>query len=394
MESRIKLIEMTCPHCGAALKINPGSKAAACEYCNTLILIDDGVQHIQYDNAEEAGYQFERGRQRAKKEKLSGKAPAKIQKDLPRSLYAGMSRRYEKEEKRHTWLKWVIIAAVSVVLLAVLFSGNGKDTYDPQIVISESETSEKESNISNESKTDEITVSPDTPRQNGSAESGTSQTETNETDTVDGRRNESLKGRGYSDVGISEPQYAGIIGYAVISPVQEWYIEINSYFPDESVWEVPTYEQDKQFWNKTDTVLPHKTEVLVIEQMLVQKDKRKYTGYLLVEDTANSARYFIDVNNFVTKPYWTYQDDMLNAAKCGDFAAEYNQKSDYWPVHSSGDKLEIPDGTTVLITGITGSSTKVNRHQTDIEAIVWAEWEYGYGGVKCYFNHEDLTILY
>ena len=28
-------------------------------------MIDDGAQHIQYDNAEEAGYSFEKGRQRA-----------------------------------------------------------------------------------------------------------------------------------------------------------------------------------------------------------------------------------------------------------------------------------------------------------------------------------------
>lgn len=39
-----------------------------CQYCGATTLIDDEVQHIQYDNAEEAGYRFEKGRQRAQTE--------------------------------------------------------------------------------------------------------------------------------------------------------------------------------------------------------------------------------------------------------------------------------------------------------------------------------------
>ena len=68
--------------------------------------------------------------------------------------------------------------------------------------------------------------------------------------------------------------------------------------------------------------------------------------------------------------------------------------SDYWPVDSGGNKLEIPDGTKVLVTGVTGLSGKYDRDETGIEAVVWKAWKKGYGGVKCHFNEADLSIVY
>ena len=64
----MKLIDTTCPKCGANLRIDADRKSAFCEYCGAQILIDDEVQHLQIDNAESAGYAFEKGRQRAKNE--------------------------------------------------------------------------------------------------------------------------------------------------------------------------------------------------------------------------------------------------------------------------------------------------------------------------------------
>ncbi len=90
----MKLIDTTCPHCGAALKINPTSKNATCEFCGATLLLDNDVQHIQYDNAEEAGYQFEKGRQRAQAEK--------------KRYNTSNSEQYRKpSKKRKTWL-WVL----------------------------------------------------------------------------------------------------------------------------------------------------------------------------------------------------------------------------------------------------------------------------------------------
>ena len=71
----MKLISMTCPHCGAKLQVDPNQKTATCKFCDTRFAVDDEVHHIQYDNVEDAGYQFEKGRQRAQREaSINGKS--------------------------------------------------------------------------------------------------------------------------------------------------------------------------------------------------------------------------------------------------------------------------------------------------------------------------------
>ena len=65
-------------------------------------------------------------------------------------------------------------------------------------------------------------------------------------------RNEELNGRGRADIGRSEPDYINVIGYAVISSSQQYEIEHTDNFEDANLWIVPTYEQDKQFWNETE----------------------------------------------------------------------------------------------------------------------------------------------
>ena len=92
----MKLTEMICPRCGAHLKVREDVKRFKCEHCGTTLLVDDEVQHIQYDNAEDAGYQFEKGRQRAQRE-----ADYTSQKRTS----SGNSRK--KKKKSTTWL-WVL----------------------------------------------------------------------------------------------------------------------------------------------------------------------------------------------------------------------------------------------------------------------------------------------
>ena len=119
-----------------------------------------------------------------------------------------------------------------------------------------------------------------------------------------------------------------------------------------------------------------------------------YTGYLLVEKRDDKSSYYVDVKNFITKPYWTYQNDLKAAAATGYFVAKYKQVSDYYPVTRGGEKVKIPDKTIVLVTGLAGTSSYYDRNTTSIEAVVWKKWRYGYGGVECYFNSADLTIVY
>lgn len=66
---------MTCPHCGSALKVDADRQKAFCQYCGTELLIDDEVKRVRYENAEQTGYEFEKGRLRAQMEADSYEPP-------------------------------------------------------------------------------------------------------------------------------------------------------------------------------------------------------------------------------------------------------------------------------------------------------------------------------
>ena len=61
----MKLFSVTCPKCGGKLDVTPNSKMVTCEYCKCDFLIEDEIKRIRLDNAEQVGYDFEKGRQRA-----------------------------------------------------------------------------------------------------------------------------------------------------------------------------------------------------------------------------------------------------------------------------------------------------------------------------------------
>ena len=66
----MKLVDVSCPHCGANMKDTDNARTVHCDYCNHDFLIDDEVIQInhRFENAEQAGYEFEKGRQRYKDE--------------------------------------------------------------------------------------------------------------------------------------------------------------------------------------------------------------------------------------------------------------------------------------------------------------------------------------
>ena len=67
----MRLVELKCKNCGANLKIEEGKEDITCPYCNATYKIDDEVQHVKYDDMENSGYEFEKGRIKAQKENLS-----------------------------------------------------------------------------------------------------------------------------------------------------------------------------------------------------------------------------------------------------------------------------------------------------------------------------------
>ena len=66
----MRMVSLKCPECGAGLNIEEGRTRCFCGHCGTQILLDDESKRIKYtfENANEAGYQFEQGRQRAQYE--------------------------------------------------------------------------------------------------------------------------------------------------------------------------------------------------------------------------------------------------------------------------------------------------------------------------------------
>ena len=86
----MKLVEMKCKNCGAKLKVNADAKDANCQFCGAEFKIDDEVQHVKYDDMEQAGYEFEKGKIRAQqehKEKSPGSTNTVIITSRPKKFY-------------------------------------------------------------------------------------------------------------------------------------------------------------------------------------------------------------------------------------------------------------------------------------------------------------------
>ena len=64
----MKLVSIACPHCGAKLQTTLNAKMLTCDYCNNDVMVDAEVKRVCLVDAEQAGYEFEMGRQRALKE--------------------------------------------------------------------------------------------------------------------------------------------------------------------------------------------------------------------------------------------------------------------------------------------------------------------------------------
>lgn len=63
----MKIVEFKCPACGASLKADISRDVIYCEFCGKKLILDDEAVHVKmtFDNAREAGYEFEQGRMNA-----------------------------------------------------------------------------------------------------------------------------------------------------------------------------------------------------------------------------------------------------------------------------------------------------------------------------------------
>lgn len=120
----MKFIDTTCPHCGGKLTVGSNSKHAQCDFCGATLLIDDEINHIQYDNAEDAGYNFEKGRQKAQLKAQQNHRSRQTQ---------------SSQNKRKTWLwvlGWLLIFPIPLTILTFRNSKLNKGSKIGIIVIS------------------------------------------------------------------------------------------------------------------------------------------------------------------------------------------------------------------------------------------------------------------
>ncbi len=151
-------------------------------------------------------------------------------------------------------------------------------------------------------------------------------------------------------------------------------------------WYIKTYERDNQLWVESETRIEHKTPVIVISTFLKPARYSNFEGYLLVKSQSDGAQFYINVKNFVTRPYWE-ERDLLQAARGGKFLVEYHQRSNYWPVDENNRKCVPPEGAILLLTNTNAGHRKVDNktHQ------IWASGNEFSGAC---FNKADLTIVY
>ena len=101
----MKLIQTKCPQCGANMIFNANSKQAVCEYCGMTLLVDEGATSIKCINAEEAGYNFEKGRLRARAE-FGNHAPTVVHHvHHYKNVY---EEPVEEEKSGNLWWLWLI----------------------------------------------------------------------------------------------------------------------------------------------------------------------------------------------------------------------------------------------------------------------------------------------
>lgn len=163
-----------------------------------------------------------------------------------------------------------------------------------------------------------------------------------------------LKGRGHADEGRNEPQYSGLNGFVVVGFNQVSEFEnFKTKFPT-APWSIPLVKQvgPEKFVYLSEGI-PHKTRVKVIKQMLTHGGHGFYNGALLVEANDDKRQFLVNVENFVTYPYW--EDDISEAAKAGALIATYNGNGEA-PVNRSGEWVDIQIGTDILVDNIDGDT--------------------------------------
>lgn len=198
-----------------------------------------------------------------------------------------------------------------------------------------------------------------------------------------------MNGRGFADIPGIEPQYQNTIGYAAVYSNNN--LESNAGIA-ETPWFIDVYEKNNQKWEKTGK-LDHKSRIVILNQELTKKNAKEFQGYLEFQNVLTGVTGYIDVRNYVTVPYWDF-DNINLAIEKGYCIASFKQTSKFPPVLKDGKKVSVDDDTLILLpakgTYFISVSDKINYSVLGIVFDKDDESKKEY----VFFNINDLTMIY
>lgn len=211
------------------------------------------------------------------------------------------------------------------------------------------------------------------------------------------RQNGQVYGRGISDEPSgAEPKYTGLVGYAVAANnASITFTKESAAFP----WEVPGYLLYEKRWYYTKA-LQHKTSVLVVRQVLKEVGDGVYTGRLKVIRLDTGETCWMDVENFITVPYWFYP--VRRAVRYGNTVAAYKRKGRRLPINETGRTVRVENDTNVLIPGNGVWDKRSPEGSRMIPGVIFTERMRVVNGKEfretvanvLLFPEEDLTMIY
>lgn len=198
-----------------------------------------------------------------------------------------------------------------------------------------------------------------------------------------------LIGRGFVDITGLEPNYLNTIGFASVYSSNE--LEKNPDFFT-MPWVVPVFSKTERGWEQVDTI-EHKSKIGIISQELSKENGKKYQGYLEFQEIDTGKRGYINVDNFITVPYWKWP--VSESVERGYSVATYSQKSKHNPAQKDGKPAKIKNGTHVLLPARgTYYVSIMDRVHYQILGIVFETKNNKSEPQYIFFNKTDLSIDY
>ena len=120
----MKLIDLTCPGCGAVIKVNSELSRGLCNFCGKEFIIDDEVQRMEIVNGKELGFQ-QQGRLEAVEKNREAlltdlQEALQVQKDYDELSRALLRKKRTYKQKGNTSGTEIAIVVIGIVIACIL----------------------------------------------------------------------------------------------------------------------------------------------------------------------------------------------------------------------------------------------------------------------------------